>query len=97
LSRHADASRRAPSGRQILRQIRCGGEYRGGACDRWLASVCKDGYLYIACPRCRGYHKEPLSALLEDEREYLDWLEERRLKLEDSNQDVSRLSTKAFG
>lgn len=43
------------------RQIRC----NNGSCGRWLARV-EGPTVYIYCPKCRQFHKESLSAFVED-------------------------------
>ena len=64
-----------------MRKILCSGSYRGSRCNRWLARV-EGATLYIYCPRCRGYHAEPLTNLLGDLEEYLLYLRELQEQVE---------------
>jgi len=45
----------------------------GSECNRWLARV-EGAYVFTKCPRCRGYHKEPLVNFIDDLQKLLDRL-----------------------
>jgi hypothetical protein len=62
-------------------RIRCNGDLdvTGGIeqCNRWLATLQRDGQLKIACPKCGGLHTVNIWRLLYwlyDNSEFEEWL-----------------------
>ncbi len=61
---------------KVRRKITCSScAEHGDRSPRWLASAIEGGLLKIYCPRCRGYHEEPLVNFLTDLIEELEGVE----------------------